>query len=71
CRQDMSRETASDKTSGQGDKAVAVASVGDVTLADILSEMIAFRKEVKQTNKEFSDSLSKYSDWIDENNIDF
>lgn len=38
-----------------------------ITLIHILEEMRAFRKEVSNKNKEFSESLNTYSDWVQEN----
>ncbi|XP_046679297.1 uncharacterized protein LOC124366740 [Homalodisca vitripennis] len=48
---------ATDKTQMQADK---------ITLSDILAEMLTFRKEVKQTSKDMSDNIQKYSDWIED-----
>lgn len=39
----------------------------DITLADIMTEMLSFRKEVVKTNQDFSESMNRYSEWVEEN----
>ncbi|KAG8264919.1 hypothetical protein J6590_106867, partial [Homalodisca vitripennis] len=38
-----------------------------VTLLEILTEMKAFRLEVAKSNKNFTDNLNSYSEWVQEN----
>lgn len=39
----------------------------NITLLDILKEMKSFRTEVASKNKEFTDSLNTYSEWVQDN----
>lgn len=55
---------ATDKVVSHVDKSTVSS---DISLSDIFKEMISFRNEVKETNKQFKNSLEQYSDWMEEN----
>jgi hypothetical protein len=60
CDRCSSTKVTKEQVQGKPDK-------GEVSMSDIIIEMRGFRKEVLDANKDLTDSMNKYSSWIEDN----
>lgn len=63
---DKNEKEASDGSSHPSPDKTRIAD-SDISMADLMREMIAFRAEIKQTNLDITTSIDAYSEWIVEN----